>query len=90
MLRVNIVKSEPNYLEVVVQGETHTLFSPLVEYLLKHPDVEYAMYDVDHPLTNNVKFRLRTRTRRPIEVLREVISKILSDIEDVGKGLVGQ
>ena len=90
MLKIGVVKSEQNYLEIVVQGETHTLFAPLVEYLLKHPDVEFAMYDVDHPLTNNVKFRLRTRSRRPIEVLSEVISKIVSDIDEVGRGLLGQ
>ncbi len=81
-LQMTILKYEKNYLEVVVKGETHTLFAPLVEYLLKHPDVEYAMYDVDHPLLQNVKFRIRTRSKDPVEVLKEVVSEIVRDIDE--------
>ncbi len=87
MLRVRVTRLEDNYLEAIVQGETHTLFAPLTDYLLKHPDVEYAMYDVDHPLLQNVKFRLKTKNRNPVDILREVINNIISDVEELEKKL---
>ena len=90
MLRLTILKYEGNYLELHVQGETHTLFSPLLDYLLKHPDVEYAMYDVDHPLLQNVKFRMKTKNRDPIEVLKEVVQKIVQDIDEFREKLLSQ
>jgi len=90
MLNVEIVKYDQNYLEVLVKGETHTLFAPLLEYLLKHPDVEYAMYDVDHPLLQNVKFRLKTRSRDPVDVLKEVVQEILKDVDSIRDQLLAQ
>ncbi len=89
-LQVSVLKYEKNYLELAVKGETHTLFAPLVEYLLKHPDVEYAMYDVDHPLLQNVKFRLKTRSRDPVEVLKEVVSIIVKDIDELRDKLLSK
>ena len=82
MLKINIVKYDRNYLEAIIQGETHTLFAPLVEYLLKHPNVEYAMYDVDHPLTNVVKFRIKTRGKNPIDVIKEVVNQIQEILDE--------
>ncbi len=90
MLNLEIVKYDQNYLEVMVKGETHTLFAPLLEYLLKHPDVEIAMYDVDHPLLQNVRFRLKTRNRDPVDVLREVVQAILKDIDSIKEQLLSQ
>ncbi len=90
MLNIEIVKYDQNYLEILVKGETHTLFAPLLEYLLKHPDVEYAMYDVDHPLLQNVKFRLKTRSRDPVEVLKEVVQDILKDVDAIKEQLLAQ
>ena len=89
-LQVSIVKYDKNYIELLVKGETHTLFAPLIDYLLKHPDVEYAMYDVDHPLLQNVKFRLKTKTRDPIEVLKEAISAIVKDIDEFREKLLSK
>ncbi len=90
MLTISIVKYEKNYLELQVKGETHTLFAPLIEYLLKHPDVEYAMYDVDHPLLQNVKFRLKTKSRDPVEVIKEVVKQILNDVDTLKEAILSQ
>ncbi len=90
MLNITVLKYEGNYLEILVKGETHTLFAPLIDYLLRHPDVEYAMYDVDHPLLQNVKFRIKTKSRDPLEVIREVVSEILKDIDEFRDKLLSQ
>jgi DNA-directed RNA polymerase subunit L len=89
VIKVSIVKAEDNYLEVIVQGETYTLFAPLIEYLLKRPDVEYAMYDIDHPLTQNVRFKIKTKGRPPLDVIKETVNEILRDIEDLERGFLG-
>ncbi|MFB6470406.1 MAG: DNA-directed RNA polymerase subunit L [Vulcanisaeta sp. AZ3] len=89
MIKINIVKAEENYLEVIVQGETYTLFAPLVEYLLKNPDVEYAMFDVDHPLTQNVRFKIKTKSKPPLDVIKEAVSAIMNDINEMEKGFLG-
>lgn len=89
MIKINIVKAEENYLEVIVQGETYTLFAPLVEYLLKNPDVEYAMFDVDHPLTQNVRFKIKTKGKPPLDVIKETVNAIMNDINEMEKGFLG-
>ncbi|WP_069807023.1 RpoL/Rpb11 RNA polymerase subunit family protein [Vulcanisaeta thermophila] len=89
MIKISIVKAEENYIEAVVQGETYTLFAPLIDYLLRNPNVEYAMYDVDHPLTRNVRFRIKTRGKPALEVLKETIGEILKDVEEMEKGFLG-
>jgi len=89
-LQINIIKYEERYLELIVRGETHTLFAPLIDYLLKHPDVEYAMYDVDHPLLQNVKFKLKTKSRDPVEVLKEAVAELLKDLDEFRDKLLKQ
>ncbi len=89
-MKIKVVKYEPNYLEIVVQKETHTLFEPLIEYLLQHPDVELATYDVDHPLLQNVKFRLKTRGRDPLDVLRETVHRVLAVISEFESKLLSK
>ncbi|BDR93260.1 DNA-directed RNA polymerase subunit L [Vulcanisaeta souniana JCM 11219] len=89
VIKISIVKAEDSYLEAVIQGETYTLFAPLIEYLLKKPDVEYAMYDVDHPLTQNVRFKIRTKGRPPLDVIKEAVNDVLRDIEELEKGFLG-
>ncbi|WP_054853162.1 DNA-directed RNA polymerase subunit L [Vulcanisaeta distributa] len=89
MIKISIVRAEDNYLEAVVQGETYTLFAPLIEYLLKRPDVEYAMYDVDHPLTQNVRFRIKTKGGKPpLDVIKDAVNAILKDIEELENGFL--
>ncbi len=90
MLNISIIKYEQNYLELQVKGETHTLFAPLLEYLLKHPDVEYAMYDVDHPLLQNVRFRIKTKSKDPVEVIKEVVKQITEDIDKLRDSILSQ
>ncbi len=89
MIKIGIVKVEDNYLEAVIQGETYTLFAPLIEYLLKNPNVEYAMYDVDHPLTQNVRLRVKTKGKPPLDAIKEAVNNVLRDIEELEKGFLG-
>jgi len=89
VLKLEVVRVAEDYIEFRAEGETHTLFSPLVEYLSMDPEVEYVTYDVDHPLLERVTFRLKTRGSNPLEVVRRVVERILRDLEELERQMVG-
>ncbi len=87
-MNIDIVRYDEKYLEIKVKGETYTLFVPLVNVLSKDPDVEYISFDVDHPLTENVTFRLRTRID-PLAVVERAVSKVVEELKSIEGQLFG-
>ncbi len=85
MLQIEILKLDDRYLEIKARGDTYTLFSPLVEYLSNDPDVEYVQFDVDHPLQENVYFKIKVRRGSPLEAVQRAVNAILSDLEELEK-----
>lgn len=88
MLNLEILRLDDKHLEVKLKGESYTLFSPLVEYLSNDPDVEYVQFDVDHPLQENVYFKLKVRRGTPLEAVQRAVNTILADLEDLEKSLL--
>ncbi len=88
MLNLEILRLDDRYLEIRARGESYTLFSPLVEYLSNDPDVEYVQFDVDHPLQENVYFKLKVRRGTPLEAVQRAVNTILADLEELEKGLL--
>jgi DNA-directed RNA polymerase, subunit L (EC 2.7.7.6) len=88
VLNLEILKLDDRYLEIRARGESYTLFSPLVEYLSNDPDVEYVQFDVDHPLQENVYFKLKVRRGTPLEAVQRAVNTILADLEELEKGLL--
>ncbi|MEM0370294.1 MAG: DNA-directed RNA polymerase subunit L [Pyrobaculum sp.] len=86
MLSIEVLNIDERSIEIKVKGETYTLFSPLVEYLSKDPDVQYVQLDVDHPLLENTYFKIGVRKGSPLEVLERTINTILKDLEELEKG----
>ncbi|MBP1449497.1 MAG: DNA-directed RNA polymerase subunit L [Thermoproteus sp.] len=88
MMPLELVKLDARYLELKARGETYTLFSPLVEYLSMDPDVEYVVFDVGHPLLEDVTFKLKTRNGTPLEALRRAAQAILRDLDALEKSIL--
>ncbi len=88
MISLDIVRYDGKYLEVRVKGETYTLFVPLVNALSKDPDVEYISFDVDHPLTENVTFRLKARVD-PLAVVERAVAKVVEELRSIEGQLFG-
>lgn len=88
MFNLEILRLDDKYLEIRAKGESYTLFSPLVEYLSNDPDVEYVQFDVDHPLQENVYFKLKVRRGTPLEAVQRAVNTILADLEELEKGLL--
>ena len=88
MFNLVILRLDDKHLEMKVRGESYTLFSPLVEYLSSDPDVEYVQFDVDHPLQENVYFKLKVRRGTPLEAVQRAVNTILADLEELEEGLL--
>ena len=88
MFNLVILRLDDKHLEIKVRGESYTLFSPLVEYLSSDPDVEYVQFDVDHPLQENVYFKLKVRRGTPLEAVQRAVNTILADLEELEEGLL--
>ncbi len=88
MIRLDIVKYDEKYLEVKVKGETYTLFTPLINLLSRDPDVEHVSLDVDHPLTENVTFRVRARVD-PLIVLERAVNRVIEELKSMESQLLG-
>jgi DNA-directed RNA polymerase subunit L len=88
VLNLEILRLDDKHLEIKVKGESYTLFSPLVEYLSNDPAVEYVQFDVDHPLQENVYFKLKVRRGTPLEAVQRAVNTILTDLEELEKSLL--
>lgn len=67
-----------NELVIEVEGEGHTLCNLLESVLLEDENVEFASYNISHPLVAKPVITVRTRgNKSPEEALREAVDKIL-------------
>ena len=70
-----IIEHSRYELKVEIGGEGHSFPNLLRKTLLEEPAVEFAGYNIDHPLLANPVFTLRTSRRQANVVLREALEK---------------
>jgi len=76
-MELRVLRRTPNELKFEIEGEGHTFCNLLESVLLEDKMVEFAGYDVPHPLISNAIFFIRTKEgKRPEEALIEAIEKI--------------
>jgi DNA-directed RNA polymerase subunit L len=64
--------------EIKVEGEGHTFCNLLESVLLEDEKVEFAGYNMPHPLISNTVVTVRTtKGRKPEDALKEACQKIL-------------
>ncbi len=83
-LEVKIKKESDKEIEFEIIGEK-TLLNPLKQKLLEYKEVEYAEWEVKHPLTTNPEFYLRVSNGNVKEVLKRAIEDLKKDIESLQK-----
>lgn len=90
-MELEIMNISSNEIRVVLRGETHTLLNPLVEELNSLEEVEFAGYDVPHPLKEESVLFLRVRDGlNPREVLRMGIESLISKYESLERSFSEQ
>ena len=65
-------------LTFTVEDESHGMCNALRHILMQNPDVEYAVYNIDHPLTGKPEMTIKTkRGKRP----RAALKKAAEDLQ---------
>ncbi len=81
-----VVKEEGKLMEMVT--DSITLASLLVKYLNMDERVEVAAFRQEHPLEEKIDILLRVREGDPRTVLREVLSRIKSDVKELRESML--
>ncbi|MCC6029112.1 MAG: DNA-directed RNA polymerase subunit L [Candidatus Korarchaeum sp.] len=88
-MEIEVVNVSRNEIRVLIRGETHTLLSPLVEELNSLDGVEFAGYDVPHPLKEESILFLRVREGlNPREVLKGAIRELIRKYEVIENSFI--
>ena len=81
-MKIKVLKKSKNELEIEIEGEGHTFCNIIQNALLKDSRVDFAGYNIAHPLTADPVLYVRTKTRsRPETVLMKAIEEVHKDVE---------
>ena len=76
-MKVNVLKKSGNELKIEIEGGTHGLCNLIQKRLLEDKAVEFAGYDVAHPLASNPTIYVRTKgNTAPEAALIKAVEKI--------------
>jgi DNA-directed RNA polymerase subunit L len=86
ILQLKVLRRTARELKIKVENEGHTFCNLLVSVLLEDEKVDFASYDVPHPLVSNALIQVRTkRGKKPEEALGTAIEKILQRKKELGE-----
>ena len=87
-MQVKVVKKSDSELKIEIQGSSHGLCNLLQKRLLEDKRVEFAGYDVPHPLASNpiIYIRMKGRTK-PEVALIDAAEKVREANDAFGKEL---
>jgi DNA-directed RNA polymerase subunit L len=87
-MKVNVLKKSENELKIEIQGSSHGLCNLLQKRLLEDKRVDFAGYDVPHPLASSPIIYLRMKgANKPEDALIEAVGKIKESNNAFGKEL---
>jgi DNA-directed RNA polymerase subunit L len=87
-LKIKVLKKSDNELKIEIEGATHGLCNLLQKRLLEDKAVDFAGYDVPHPLASSPNIYLRMKgSAKPEDALARAIEKIRQANETFSKEL---
>lgn len=79
-----IIEEKTLELTFSVDDESHGVFNALRHILMQNPDVEYAVYNIDHPLTGKPEMTIKTkRGKRPRIVLKQAAEELQKNVPNL-------
>ena len=76
-MKIKVLKRSENELKIELEGATHGLCNLLQKRLLEDRSVDFAGYDVPHPLASNPTIYVRMKgSVKPEDALAKAIEKI--------------
>ncbi|WP_305515532.1 MULTISPECIES: DNA-directed RNA polymerase subunit L [unclassified Methanobrevibacter] len=86
MENFEIIEDKTLELTFVVSDESHGVYNALRHILMRNPDVEYAVYNIDHPLTGKPEMTIKTkRGKRPRNVLKKAAEELQNESSELKK-----
>jgi DNA-directed RNA polymerase subunit L len=87
-MKVKVLKKSENELKIEIEGSSHGLCNLLQKTLLEDNKVEFAGYDIPHPLASSPIIYLRMKgTAKPEDALVRAAEKIREANDAFGKEL---
>ena len=86
MENFEIIEDKTLELTFVVKDESHGVCNALRHILMQNPDVEYAVYNIDHPLTGKPEMTIKTkRGKRPRNALQKAAEELQKESSEFKK-----
>lgn len=86
MENFEIIDEKTLELTFEVKDESHGVCNALRHILMQDPDVEYAVYNIDHPLTGKPQMTIKTkRGKRPRSVLKKAAGELQRESSEFKK-----
>ena len=76
-----ILNKTANEIEFEIEDESHGVCNALRHILMQDEDVEYAVYNIDHPLTGKPIMTIRTKEGNPKDALKRAAEQLKADSE---------
>ena len=76
-MKINVIKKSENELKIEIVGSSHGLCNLLTKRLLEDKTVDFAGYDVPHPLASSPSIYVRMKGKAtPEEALLKAAEKV--------------
>jgi len=76
-MKLKLLEKKAGEMKIEIEGEAHTFCNLLQRMLLEDSDVEFAGYDISHPLVSKSVLYLRMKgKKKPEDALKEAAKKI--------------
>ena len=76
-MKINVLKRSENELKIEIEGSTHGICNLLQKRLLEDKTVDFAGYDVPHPLASNPIIYVRMKGKaKPEAALIKAVEKV--------------
>jgi len=87
-MNVKVLKKADNELKIEIEGSSHGLCNLLQKRLLEDKRVDFAGYDIPHPLASSpvIYIRMKGKTK-PEDALIDAVEKVHEANEAFGKEL---
>ena len=83
MENFKIIDDKTLELTFEVEDESQGVFNALRHVLMQDPDDQYAVYNIDHPLTGKPQMTIKTkRGKRPRSVLKKAAEELQKESSD--------
>lgn len=78
---IRILNKTANEIEFEIEDESHGVCNALRHILMQNEDVEYAVYNIDHPLTGKPIMTIKTNGADPKDALKKAAEQLKADSE---------